>query len=62
MDYVKNEPDADNGSFLVRPTTDATVTEIKDEDHLEPPVFCAVKSEPQVRFSCSKYIIKGRFV
>lgn len=57
MDYVKAEPDADNGSLLVRPTTDATVTEVKHEDHLEPPVFCAVKSEPQVRYSCSEYII-----
>jgi hypothetical protein len=54
MDYVKAEPDADNESFLVRPATDATLTEVKDEDHLKPPVFCAVKSEPQVRFSCSE--------
>jgi hypothetical protein len=57
MDDVKAEPDAENRSFLVRPTADATVTEVKHEDHLEPPVFCAVKNEPQVRFSCSEYVI-----
>jgi hypothetical protein len=56
MDYVKAEPDADNESFFVRPTTDAALTEVKHV-HLEPPIFCAVKSEPQVRFSCNEYII-----
>jgi hypothetical protein len=57
MDYVKAEPDAGNESFLVRPSTNAEVTEVKHEDHLEPPIFCVVKSEPQVRFSCTEYII-----
>jgi hypothetical protein len=56
MDSVEAEPDSENESFLMRPTTDVTVTEVKHED-LEPPIFCAVKSEPQVRFSCVEYII-----
>jgi hypothetical protein len=49
MDYVKAEPGADKLT--------ATVMEVKDEEHLEPPIFCAIKSEPQVRFSLMCFVI-----
>jgi hypothetical protein len=56
MDYFKAQPDVENERFLLT-ATGATVTEVKHEEHLEPPIFCAVKSEPQVRLSCIEYII-----
>jgi len=46
---MKVEPDSDNESFRVHPSGDVA-TDMKHEDHLQAPVFCAVKSEPQVTF------------
>jgi hypothetical protein len=49
MDPMKVEPDPENENFAVHPFSDM-ITDVKHEDHLEAPIFCAVKSEPQVRY------------
>jgi hypothetical protein len=51
MDQMKVEPDSDNENLTVRASSDTKVTDVKHEDYLQLPIFCAVKSEPQVRFS-----------
>jgi hypothetical protein len=51
MDQMKVEPGSGNENLALHPSSDTKVTDVKHEDHLETPIFCAVKSEPQVRFS-----------
>lgn len=51
MDLMKVDPDSDNENLTVHLCGDTKVADLKHEDHLETPIFCAVKSEPQVTFS-----------